>query len=195
MSFEIVNETFFHLYKMVKSCVYEDCNSNSRDNPDMKWAPFVKPSKNSARAELWIKNVARLGFEVETITKDTYVCELHFAPSTNLKYWMNPDLTPFPKGQALTQYLRCERRLNREAPKAFERSEPSTSFSQRIKGTYKTDKSSIVKHVTVLSGVSMPTDFSIDLPISTSDEQITTEEFNIAGKHVLCLFFLERLLF
>ena len=165
---------------MTKTCVFEDCHSNSKRNPELKWASFVKPQKDLARAQLWIKNLSRLDFEVETISRDTYICELHFPPNECLKYWENLELTPFPRGQALTQYLRWTRRQNRQ-----EEEKPSEpiSLTQKVKETYKNDggNKSTVKHVAVLSGVAMPIDYSIDL--STSDvAEATSLELTLPGK-------------
>ena len=99
---------------MPKNCVFEDCHSNSKLHPDIEFAAFVKPSQDLNRAQAWVKRVARLDFEIETITKNSYICSKHFPPGSDLQYWKNPDLIPYQNGQALTQFLRSERRKNRE---------------------------------------------------------------------------------
>ena len=153
---------------MPKSCIFEDCHSNSRLHPNIEFAAFVKPSQDSKRAKAWVKRVARLDFEVETITKNTYVCSKHFPPGSDLQYWTNPDLIPYQNGQALTQYLRSERRRSREEPNK----ELNVRFQhESLNKTYRKLDPKIVniKRVEVLCGVPVPVHFNeSDISAATS---------------------------
>ena len=53
-----------------KRCAYLDCLSDSRINPDLKWASFVKPTKNYnvERAKRWVHLLGRTDFTVFDIT-------------------------------------------------------------------------------------------------------------------------------
>ena len=142
-------------------CVFEDCTSDSRCNPELKFASFVKPSKDRARAQLWVKRVARLDFEIETITRNSYICELHFPRDSNLQYWINPDLTPFPKGQAKMQYLRSERRRSREDTRNEENPEVQVKQNAVMKTYQNTEAKTVdIRHVPVLCGVQVPVTYS-----------------------------------
>ena len=90
-----------------KTCVYSSCKSDSRKEPLIGWANFVKPSADRKRAELWVSLVNRSDFTVEDITKYKFICVKHFDPSEiDLDYRYNSGLTPFPEGSALVHYLR-----------------------------------------------------------------------------------------
>ena len=85
---------------MTKSCVFEDCRSTTRTNPELKFVSFIKPSYNLERAKEWVKRVGRLDFEVETISRNTFVCQKHFPPeTTDFSYTTNLNLIPIGKLQ------------------------------------------------------------------------------------------------
>ena len=78
-------------------CLYNDCNSDIRLNPDLKWAEFVKPTNpnNIERASKWIDLIGRTDFTVTKINKYTYLCEKHFHEGVNLDWRKNAELEPF----------------------------------------------------------------------------------------------------
>lgn len=78
-------------------CLYNDCTSDMRLNPDLKWAEFVKPTNpnNIERASKWIDLIGRTDFTVTKINKYTYLCEKHFHEGVNLDWRKNAELEPF----------------------------------------------------------------------------------------------------
>ena len=65
---------------MPRHCAFGECHSNSKTaGPDIKFLPFPKPWIDLHRAKRWIHLCSRgPAFTVEKVTKDTYVCSLHF---------------------------------------------------------------------------------------------------------------------
>ena len=171
---------------MPKCCVFEDCDSNSERHPNVEFAPFVKPSQDLPRAQLWVKRVARLDFETETISKNTYVCQRHFPPGSQLQYWNNKELTPFPKGQALTHYLRYERRESRDDS----REEESLNIDrEKAKEDYRNVKAKSVKikRVPVLCGVPIPVNFKeSDINTSVALDK-DSEQISLPGNFIFFL--------
>ena len=86
-----------------KHCIYSNCLNNSRINPDLKWASFVKPTKpyNVKRAIRWVHLLGRSDFTISNITKDTFICENHFPPGVVLDWSKNVELEPFPANNSL----------------------------------------------------------------------------------------------
>ena len=83
-----------------KRCLYEDCKSDTRFHPWLKWAGFVKPTKpkNIERAKRWIYLLQKSAFKLENITVDSYICEKHFPQKhhENLDWKKNLELEPIP---------------------------------------------------------------------------------------------------
>ena len=77
-------------------CAHSDCRSDSRKNPKMKFAKFVKPSKDPIRAQRWTELMCRANFGLDDISSWTVVCELHFPENVNLDWNTNLDLIPKP---------------------------------------------------------------------------------------------------
>ena len=67
-------------------CAHGNCTSNGRKFPDMRWATFPKKSVNENRARRWAELMHRDDFTVDSITKNSYVCELHFPENVDLDY-------------------------------------------------------------------------------------------------------------
>ncbi|KAM4716274.1 uncharacterized protein FYW61_018838 [Anableps anableps] len=66
-----------------KHCCFGVCRSDSRygDRDHMKgvfFIPFPKRKTNAEKCQRWIRACNREGFTVENVTKDTYMCSLHF---------------------------------------------------------------------------------------------------------------------
>lgn len=83
-------------------CSYGLCNSSSEKEPHLKFVPFPKPTKNLKAAKTWLQLIGRDKFGIQDITRNTYVCEKHFALDAVLDLKRNPDLKPNPaRGQQL----------------------------------------------------------------------------------------------
>lgn len=85
-----------------KFCVWFGCNSSSRPKKNGqffngKWVNFVKPSVDKQRANQWVKIMKRADFGLNNIKKHTYLCDKHFPPNVNLRWWENTTLTPIPE--------------------------------------------------------------------------------------------------
>ncbi|KAL3873450.1 hypothetical protein ACJMK2_036566 [Sinanodonta woodiana] len=66
-----------------KHCCYGSCRSDSRYQKDGVWFigfgnGFPKPDKEKERCMLWVHNCGRRDFTIKNVTKDTYICSLHF---------------------------------------------------------------------------------------------------------------------
>ena len=66
-----------------KHCCYGVCDSDSRysDRDRMKnvfFISFPKPSRDLQKCRRWIQSCRRDNFGIENVTKDTYICSLHF---------------------------------------------------------------------------------------------------------------------
>ena len=160
---------------MVKVCVYENCDSDSRKHPDIKFAGFVNPDKDLARASKWIKLVGRSDFEIETITKDTYICEKHFPVGSNLKYSKNPDLEPFPRDKTITYYARSDRLQRRSRESEASENPQRLETSENVKTYRKSTDSTETKHVSVACGVAITVSDQIDAPKYQDSENITVK--------------------
>lgn len=82
-----------------KSCLFVGCKSNSRNQPDLRFARFCKPSFDVNRAKLWIQKVNRPDFTLQRVTKYSYICEKHFPVGAELDYRKNLTLTPAAYGE------------------------------------------------------------------------------------------------
>ena len=82
-----------------KSCVFKECTSSTRKDPDLRFATFCKPSFDINRAKLWIQKLNREDFPLERITKYTYICEKHFPRGAELDFRKNLSLTPAARGE------------------------------------------------------------------------------------------------
>ena len=94
---------------MVKHCSHGLCKSDSRKQPDKKFALFVQPKGRNAdlnRAKRWVHLCGRKGFTIENIERTTHICEDHFPENVDLDYRRNKDLEPYPVG-----YDRNERQV------------------------------------------------------------------------------------
>ena len=90
---------------MVKHCSWGECNSDSRyQKPGVTFIPFPKPNKYLKKARRWVTLCGRgKHFSVDRITKDTYICSLHFPEGSDLTHRKsqknfhkcNPNLEPF----------------------------------------------------------------------------------------------------
>ena len=67
-------------------CAHGTCKSNGRKSPELRWATFPKKSVDENRARRWVELMHCEGFTIDSITKNTYVCELHFPPNVDLDY-------------------------------------------------------------------------------------------------------------
>lgn len=77
---------------MVKVCVYGPCTKTTKNDPELKFVSFVKPWKDSERAEKW---KILCGREDLKITKNTWICSLHFPQNEILDPTRNQNLEPF----------------------------------------------------------------------------------------------------
>ena len=71
--------------RMVKTCIYPDCKTDSRffGDPEMqyvKWVRFPKPSNNAEKCRRWIELLGGPNemVNVDKIKRWTYICTLHF---------------------------------------------------------------------------------------------------------------------
>lgn len=84
---------------MGKHCAYGLCTSDvKKKDPKIKFAPFPKPWLDPLRAQRWVHLCGRQGFTIANISKQSYVCSLHFPPGQLLDWKENPDLEPIPVG-------------------------------------------------------------------------------------------------
>ena len=67
-------------------CCHGNCNSDSRKNPELRFATFPKVSVDGDRAKRWAELMCRRDFTVRNITSNIYVCELHFPEGVDLNY-------------------------------------------------------------------------------------------------------------
>ena len=70
-----------------KHCASGLCKSDTRNNPDLKWAKFVQPGVDFARCKKWVHLMGRRDFEVINVKPWTYVCEKHFPKNSELSYY------------------------------------------------------------------------------------------------------------
>lgn len=91
-----------------KHCSHGLCQSDSRKDPSIKFAIFPKPRFGKERVKLWVELCGRKNFKESDVTKDTYICELHFDKDIDLNYKTNQELEPYPVG-----YIRRERKQQR----------------------------------------------------------------------------------
>ena len=68
-----------------KHCCWADCKSDSRCLDAISKIYFIglgngfpHPVKNLEKCKRWVQNCSRKYFSVANITKDTYICSLHF---------------------------------------------------------------------------------------------------------------------
>ena len=105
-----------------KHCSHGLCQSDSRKEPQRKFANFPKPRFGVERVREWVQLCGRSkeNFDVKDVTKYMYVCDLHFDEDTqDLDYRTNKELKPFPVG-----HVRRNRRRRRSP------SPPGRSFSK-----------------------------------------------------------------
>ena len=81
---------------MPVKCVFKNCESSEIKTPNLKFARFVQPRTNYARAEKWVDLVGRSDFKIANIKKFTVICEKHFILGTDLNWRRNKCLQPFP---------------------------------------------------------------------------------------------------
>ena len=94
-----------------KHCSHGLCQSDSRKEPQRKFANFPKPRFGEERVREWVQLCGRSkeNFDVKDVTKYMYVCDLHFEEDTqDLDYRTNKELKPFPVG-----HVRRNRRRRR----------------------------------------------------------------------------------
>ena len=80
-----------------KHCSWGKCSSDSRyPKTGVTFIPFPKPNKFPDKAKRWAHLCGRgEAFTCKNITKDTYICSLHFPEGSNLDHKRNPELEPF----------------------------------------------------------------------------------------------------
>ena len=68
-----------------KHCCYGDCKSDSRtleSNCNIYFIGFgngfPKPKVDLEKCKRWVQNCGRKYFTIDNVTKDTYICSLHF---------------------------------------------------------------------------------------------------------------------
>ena len=68
-----------------KHCCYGDCKSDSRtleSNSNIYFIGFgngfPKPKVDLEKCKRWVQNCGRKYFTIDNVTKDTYICSLHF---------------------------------------------------------------------------------------------------------------------
>ena len=73
-NFEIVSNKVSKVFSWLPEgcsihCMYNDCNSDIRLNPDLKWSEFVKPTnpQNIERALKWINLIGQTDFTVKKV--------------------------------------------------------------------------------------------------------------------------------
>lgn len=68
-------------------CSYRDCSSTSKSKKGktLKYYPFPKPKTNRARCLLWLELCGNENVNLTNISKNTYICEKHFAGVKNIK--------------------------------------------------------------------------------------------------------------
>ena len=73
---------------MVKHCCWGLCKSDSRyPKPGITFVPFPKPNTFPEKARKWVHLCGRgQDFTVDRITKDTYICNLHFPEGSDLNH-------------------------------------------------------------------------------------------------------------
>ena len=96
-------------------CCWGKCHSNSsRTSADIRFLPFPKPWIDLDRAKRWLHLCGREDFTLDNITKNTYICSLHFnvAGELSLDWKVNKSLEPVSarSGKAVSQ----RRILNRD---------------------------------------------------------------------------------
>lgn len=75
--------------KMVKTCASGVCHNNNKKNPEKIFALFVQIQGRGAdidRAKKWVHLMGRANFDIENVTRQTYVCEDHFPEGVVLDY-------------------------------------------------------------------------------------------------------------
>ena len=107
-----------------KSCLYKECKSDSRKDRNLRWAPFIKPSRGGMdRTLLWIERLGRAEYAPEHISKYHYVCENHFPANCDLNYRTNLTLTPLawgePRGECTSEACMASAAKNQSKDYSF----------------------------------------------------------------------------
>jgi len=80
---------------MPKTCSFLGCKNSSLKNPDLKFAPFVKPHIDLNRCKRWIQ-LCKRNVPVDKIKVYTYICSEHFGFNEVLDWKTNLNLEPIP---------------------------------------------------------------------------------------------------
>ena len=129
-----------------KHCCWGRCNTDSRYPDRMPkplkeleksgkkvFIPFVKPSQDIERCRRWIHACSRQNFTVNNITRNTYICALHW-PGEKGPTEEFPD--PL-KATLITEQIAKAHRVKRKAPKQRDQQkygEPCSKKAKEVNG-------------------------------------------------------------
>ena len=99
----------------MKHCSHGVCTSNSVRNPERLWVPFVKPWIDFSRCKRWVFLCGRKGFKPSNVTKDTYICDLHFRDGEILDWKINFALEPLKVG--INKFMKIDEKRDSRARK------------------------------------------------------------------------------
>ena len=118
----VTNRSPRQLSNMPKHCSWGQCRSDSRyPKEGVTFIPFPKPWEFPEKAKRWAFLCGRgQDFTVDRITKDTYICSLHFAEGSNLNHRKNPDLEPYNARWSQEKVAKIKEQTSRRSrPQAF----------------------------------------------------------------------------
>ena len=89
---------------MPKICIFSSCLKNSKNSPNLRFIPFVKPWTDRKRALRWLEITGRTDINVDNIKHSNYICETHFPPNLHDYDWKtNPSLEPISSNETSIQ--------------------------------------------------------------------------------------------
>ena len=76
-------------------CSHGKCNNGARKKPYIRFVAIPPKKSYPERAKKWVELMNRKDFTVDSITKNTKLCELHFPEGVDLDHWKNESLGTF----------------------------------------------------------------------------------------------------
>lgn len=149
-----------------KHCCFGVCRSDSRygDRDHMKgvfFIPFPKPRRYPEKCQRWLRACRREGFTVKNVTKDTYICSLHFVGGKGPTI-ENPD--PIPATATSVQVEKMAHK--RKAPTPRHKDKADVPMKRRKRLTHNNTPSS-------QEAEDKPTDLHVDGDTTTAIDAAT----------------------
>ncbi|XP_041858672.1 uncharacterized protein LOC121650918 [Melanotaenia boesemani] len=137
-----------------KHCCFGVCRSDSRysDREHMKgvfFIPFPKPGREPEKCQRWVRACKREGFTEKNVTKDTYICSLHFlggkGPTID-----DPDPIPATTTSGQVEKIACKRKAptqRNEAVSEAKRKRKRLTHNNTPSSSHETEHESTDLHI------------------------------------------------